>query len=174
MVSTRPLIPKYSSPCTNTLVTVTSAPITISITFTFMFHSFYQFSHEVLIFISLFAFLQFYSVVSRNGKVYYSAGSLFFCCWLTLGLVVWPRLGDPFVSQNLIESCEVEWYSHVPYHNDSIIVKTDARRKIDAWRKDAGMKDAGRKTQEGRLLYKYFTSHFICKVCVWEDAGDWT
>ena len=23
-------------------------------------------------------------------------------------------------------------YSHVPYHNDSIIVKTDARRKIDA------------------------------------------
>ena len=25
-------------------------------------------------------------------------------------------------------------YSHVPYHSDSIIVKTDARRKIDAWR----------------------------------------
>ena len=25
-------------------------------------------------------------------------------------------------------------YSHLPYHNDSIIVKTDARRKIDAWR----------------------------------------
>ena len=25
-------------------------------------------------------------------------------------------------------------YTHLPYHNDSIIVKTDARRKIDAWR----------------------------------------
>ena len=39
----------------------------------------------------------------------------------------------------------------VPYHNDSIIVKTDARRKIDAWRKDAGMKDAWRKDAR-RLL----------------------
>ena len=49
-------------------------------------------------------------------------------------------------------------YSHVPYHNDSIIVKTDARRKIDAWRI----------TQEWRthedFFKKIFTSHFIARV----------
>ena len=39
-------------------------------------------------------------------------------------------------------------YSHVPYHNDSIIVKTDARRKIDAWRI----------TQEWRTQEDFFTN----------------
>ena len=39
-VSTRPVISKYSSPCTNPLVTVPRAPITISIIVAFMFHSF--------------------------------------------------------------------------------------------------------------------------------------
>ena len=45
-----------------------------------------------------FSFL-FYFVVCCDNKVHYSAGSLFFCC-LSLGLIIWPRLGDPFVSQN--------------------------------------------------------------------------
>ena len=49
-------------------------------------------------------------------------------------------------------------YSHVPYHNDSIIIKTDARRKIDTWRI----------TQEWRthedFFRKIFTSHFIARV----------
>ena len=40
MVSTRPLISDSSSPCTNSLVTVPSAPITIGIAVIFMFHSF--------------------------------------------------------------------------------------------------------------------------------------
>ena len=53
-----------------------SAPFTISITVTFMVHSF-LFSCKVFVLISLFAFLQFYPVVSQNGKVYYLAGSLF-------------------------------------------------------------------------------------------------
>ena len=39
-VSTRPLIFKSSRSCTNLLVTVHSLPVTISITFTFMFHFF--------------------------------------------------------------------------------------------------------------------------------------
>ena len=40
----------------------------------------------------------------QDGKVYYSSGSLFFFfCWLSLGLIVWPRLGDPFVFQNTRE-----------------------------------------------------------------------
>ena len=42
MVSTCSLISKSSSPCTNLLVTVLSAPITIGITVTFMFHSFFS------------------------------------------------------------------------------------------------------------------------------------
>ena len=42
MVSTRLLISKSSSTFTNPLVTVLSAPITISITVTYMFHSFFR------------------------------------------------------------------------------------------------------------------------------------
>ena len=42
MVSTRPVISKSSSPCTNPLVTVPRAPITIGIIITFMFHSFFN------------------------------------------------------------------------------------------------------------------------------------
>ena len=38
MVSTRPTISNSFSPFTKTLVTVTSAPITVGITVTFMFH----------------------------------------------------------------------------------------------------------------------------------------
>ena len=40
MVSTCPLISKYSSPFINPLVTIQSAPYTIGITATFMFHCF--------------------------------------------------------------------------------------------------------------------------------------
>ena len=43
MVSTRPAISKSSSPCTNPLVTVPRAPITICILVIFMFHSFFNF-----------------------------------------------------------------------------------------------------------------------------------
>ena len=42
MVSIRPLISKSFSPCTTPLLTVLSAPITIGITVTFMFHSFFN------------------------------------------------------------------------------------------------------------------------------------
>ena len=43
MVSFRPLISKSSSPCINPLKTVPSELITIGITVTFMFHSFFSF-----------------------------------------------------------------------------------------------------------------------------------
>ena len=49
-------------------------------------------------------------------------------------------------------------YTHLPYHNDSIIIKTDARRNIDA-----GTNDARRKTQED-FFTNIFTSHFIARV----------
>ena len=92
MVSSHPLIPKSSSPPTNPLVTALSAPITISIAVTLCSN----------VFFSSYLFFRFHSVLSC-GKVHYSAGSLF--CWLSQGLVVWPRLDDPFVSQNPRELC---------------------------------------------------------------------
>ena len=70
MVSTRPPTSKFSSPFNNPLVTVPKAPITIGIIVTFMFHSFFQFSSNVEVFILLFTFFQFYSVVSRDSKVH--------------------------------------------------------------------------------------------------------
>ena len=104
MVSICPLISKSSSPCTNPLVTVPRLLITIGITYTYIFHSFFQFSSKFKVLIFLFAFFQFYPVVSRNGKIDYSEASLFLC-WLSPGLVVWKRLDDPFVSQNPREFC---------------------------------------------------------------------
>ena len=57
--------------------------------------------------ISLFAFFQFYSVRYRDGKVNFRQVLFlsfffffFFFCWLLLGPMVWPRLGDLFVFQN--------------------------------------------------------------------------
>ena len=41
IVSTHPLISKSSTPCTKPLVTVPSAPITVGITVTLMFHRFF-------------------------------------------------------------------------------------------------------------------------------------
>ena len=90
------LFPSPPVPRKNPLLTVPSEPITNGITAPFMFQFFFQFSIKVKVFISLFAFRHFYTVVSRTGKVRYSAGSfsifffwLFFCfCLLSLGLVV--------------------------------------------------------------------------------------
>ena len=55
----------------------------------------FQFCSTVLVLMFLFTFIQCYSVVSRDSKDH-----KFFSCWLLQGLVVWPRLGDLFVSQN--------------------------------------------------------------------------
>ena len=59
---------------------------------------FFHSSTKVHVFISLFAFFQSYPEVSWNGKGHSLASSLF--CWLSLGLVIWLRLSDPFVSQH--------------------------------------------------------------------------
>ena len=89
---------KSCSPFNNPLVTVPKAPITIGIIVTLMFHSFFQISSKVEVLILLFTFFQFYSVVSRDSKADNFVNSLF--CWLLLGLVSWPRLGDPFLCQS--------------------------------------------------------------------------
>ena len=101
MVPTRAPTSKSSSPFSNPLVTVLNAPITIGIIVTCIFYSFFQFSSKVEVLILLFTFFQFYSMVSQDSKVDYFASSLFFC-WLLLGMVFWPRLGDPCVCQSLI------------------------------------------------------------------------
>ena len=54
-------------------------------------------------------------------------------------------------------------YTHLPYHNDTIIIKTDARRKIDAGTNDARRK-AHEETKQEDFFTIIFSSHFICKV----------
>ena len=77
MASTRPLISKSSSPCTNLLLTIPTAPITIGITTTFLFYIFFQFSSKVLVLIFLLVFFQSPSIVSRESKILNSPNSLF-------------------------------------------------------------------------------------------------
>ena len=85
VVSTHPDISNSSSHCINPLVIVPRAPITICITVTFMFHSFFfQFPSKVPVFILLSFFFHFYSVVSRDSEDENLASPFFFffCCWL--------------------------------------------------------------------------------------------
>ena len=56
MVSTGPIVSKSFSPCANTMVTVLDLIITNSITVTFMFHSFSQFSSKVEVLFIYFSF----------------------------------------------------------------------------------------------------------------------
>ena len=100
-VSTRPLISKSSNPCTNPFVTEPSAPTTLGITVTLMFYIFFQFSNKFQVLISLFAFFQ--SLWSAGTAK--SATRQVLSYWLSLGLDVWSRLNDPFVSKNPRESC---------------------------------------------------------------------
>ena len=59
MVSTRPLISKFSSPCINPLVTVPRPPITICISVTFVIQIFIKFPCKVQVLIFLFFFFFF-------------------------------------------------------------------------------------------------------------------
>ena len=99
MVSIRPPTSKSFGPFNNPLVIVPKAPITIGVTVTFIFHSFFQLPSKVFIFILLFTLFQFYSVVSQDSKVDNFANSLLFCWWLS-SLVFLSRLGDPSVYQS--------------------------------------------------------------------------
>ena len=61
---------------------------------------FFQFSWKVELFILLFIFFQFYSVVSRNNKVDNFADFLFLLIIIRSGF--WPRFGDPSIRQSPI------------------------------------------------------------------------
>ena len=102
MIFTRPLISKSPSPCTYSLVIVPKATFTISITVTFMSWSIFSvFSQGLGTYLS-FCF--------PCGQLEYQSPLFsrlfFFYCWLSLGLIVWTRLHDPFLSQN-------NWNSYV-------------------------------------------------------------
>ena len=104
MVSIRPVIFKSFSSCTHPLVTVSRAPITIGITVTFMFHSFFQFPSKVEVFIFFFSLSFNFNLRStRTAKSTILQVLIFYFCSLLSGLVVWLRLSDPFVSQILEE-----------------------------------------------------------------------
>ena len=89
MVSTRPLISKSSSPCTNPLVPVPSASITTGITVTLMFHSYFS-SLARSRYSSLFS-LPFSFTRCSAGTVKSTIQQVLFFL-LSLGLVVWLRL----------------------------------------------------------------------------------
>ena len=98
IASSRPLISKSSIPCTNPLMTVSSTSITIGITVTFIFHSFsvLKQGRDTDISFSFLSLLLCYLLGQQSPL--FGRFSLF--CWLSPGLVVWPRLNDPFVSPN--------------------------------------------------------------------------
>ena len=123
MVSNRRLILKPSSPFTNHSGIIPSASITIGITVTFMFHSFFSSLACSRYFSLLSNSFHFTLWSARTAKstirqVLFSFHFFFlfvfflffFFCLLSLDLVVWPILCDPFESQNLIEVCT----SHFP------------------------------------------------------------
>ena len=97
IVATHPLISKSSSPCNNPLETILSTPITIGIIVTFMFHSFFS-SLAGSKYLSL-CLLSFSFTLWSAGTAKSTSWQVFFFCWWSLGLVIWPRLNDPFVSQ---------------------------------------------------------------------------
>ena len=102
MVSTRPPTSKSSSPFSNPLVTVPNAPITIVIIVTFMFHSFFN-SLARSRYLSFYSYSFSFTLCSAGtAKSTILLVLFFFFCWLLLGLVFWPRLGDSSVRQNPI------------------------------------------------------------------------
>ena len=119
MIFTHPLIFKSSTPYTNPFVT-----IIIGVIVTIMFHNFFS-SLARSRYLSLFSLSDSFTLLSTRSKKSTIRQVLFlsfflslflfiylfiyfiylFFFWLSLGLVVWPTLDDPFVSQNPKEFC---------------------------------------------------------------------
>ena len=124
IVSTCSLISKPSSPLLILLRNVPSAPITTGITATFMFRGFFFlcFPSKVGILISLF-FLFLLSHCSTGSLSFFLSFFFFFFCFclLSIGLVVWPRSSDPFVSQNPREVCASYSAERIPNCTNTLI-----------------------------------------------------
>ena len=103
MVSTRPLISKFSCPCINPFETVPRAAITIGITITLIFHSFfiYRARSRYLSFFSLSFNYTLWSAGTVKSTIplllfhflffsfFFFFFFFFFFCWLLLGLIGW-------------------------------------------------------------------------------------
>ena len=103
IVSTRLPTSKSSSPFNNPLVTVPKPPITIAIIVTFMFHSFFYSlarSRYLSFFSHSFSFILWSAGTAKLTILQIIFFFFFFFCWLLLGLVFWPRLGNLSVCQN--------------------------------------------------------------------------
>ena len=117
MVSTCPPTSKSSSPFSNLLVTVPNAPITIGIIDTSIFHSFFNSlvrSRYLYFFSHSFSFIRWSAGTAKSTIL-----QILFFCWLLLGLVFWPRLGDPCVCQSPIGvymCCFIIIYSFRVFH----------------------------------------------------------
>ena len=100
MVSTRPPTFKAFCPFSNPLATVPNAPITIGIIVPCMFHSFFN-SLARSRYLSSFHILSvlFCGQPGQQSRQFCKFSSF---CWLLLGLVLRPRLGDPCVCQSPI------------------------------------------------------------------------
>ena len=100
MVSTHPPTSNSSSSFSNPLVTVPNAPITIGIIVTCMFHSFFnalERSRYLSFFSHSFSFILWSATTAKSTILH-----ILFFCWLLLGLVFRPRLGNPCVCQSPI------------------------------------------------------------------------
>ena len=98
MDSICPLMSKSFSPFTYH----TRAPITIDMTVTSMFLRFFKVTYEMYMYFSLFLISFNFTLCSTRTAKFTNRQFLFTFCFFSLsqGLVVWPRLGDLFVSQN--------------------------------------------------------------------------
>ena len=112
MVSTRPPTSKSSSPFNSPFVTVPNEPIMIGKIVTFKFHSFFNFlpRSRYLFFFSLsFSFILWSAGTAKSTILqvlfFFVVGCCCCCCLSLLGLVFWPRLGDPSLCQSPIGVC---------------------------------------------------------------------
>ena len=109
MVSILALISKSSSPGINLLLTVLGFPFTISNTVTFMFNCFIFSSLARSWYLSLFSLSFSFTLWSaKTAKItlkYFLFFYVFCFCWLSLSLVIGPKLDDPFVYQKPKEFC---------------------------------------------------------------------
>ena len=87
MVSTRPLISKYSSPLINSSVSVPRAPITIGIIVTFMFHGFFNSltRSSYLSFFSLYFNFTLLSAETAKSTTFFSYRFFFLLILITSG-----------------------------------------------------------------------------------------
>ena len=121
MVSICPIISKSSSPWTNPMVTVPSAPITTCITVTFIVNFFSVLYRDLGTYLSS----RFLSVLSSGhpklqSPLFSRVFWVFFFFFLSLGLVVWPRIDDPFVSQNPKEFYASYFLGRIPRYAKTI------------------------------------------------------